>query len=293
MPPTLTEAHPPLPLNELTTLIGSFSALPIRDKKLVIDRLVAVHPTFNVQWGGGWSYRRCRKIGDGVRPNSVNDLLWPKGVSAKLGRANPAGYQVLYLADRQDTAFQEARMGNGQAVVANFVIQAGRSIHVAPIGEIIQVHRTGRGLFVGAHSELITNMLNACNRDEVRSLLITDAFLLDCFVGHDDYDISSHVALSIFRKLPIISSVAYPSRRQLGGTNFAVRIERFWQDWALKSVRYGNVQELAMGFYKVSDAQAVSRIYADGRLDWEALDNPEARLDFEHPFVMENFNGPA
>ena len=285
MAPTITEAHPPVPLDELVTLIKGFDSLVTEDKKAVIARLVATHPSFNVAWGGGWRYRRCRKLDAEGRPNTVDDLIWRKGVPATLGRANPAGYQVLYLADRQDTALQEAQVVDGPAVVAEFEIQVGRSIRIVPIGELFQVHRTGRGWLVGDHSPTITNMLNSCNRDDARSLLITDAFLLHCLVGHDDYNVSSQVALSVFEKLPMVSAVTYPSRRQLGAINFAVRVARFWEDWALKSVRYGWARELAMGFYKVSDAQAVSGIYQDGRLEWEALDNPDERIDLGPPFV--------
>lgn len=285
MPPTITEAHPPLPLDELTALIREFDTLSVDGKKAAIDRLLATHPKINVDWGGAWRYRRCRKLDPGYRPETVDDLIWPKGVPASLGRANPHGFQVLYLADRQDTALQEARVVDDSTVVADFRIQAGRSIRVAPIGELIQIHRTGRGPFAGAVSTTVTNMLNACERDEARSLLITDAFLLHCLVGHDDYDVSSQVALSVFSMLPAVSAVAYPSRRQRGAINFAVRVERFWEDWALRSVRYGRARELAMGFYTVSNAQAVVGIYDDGRLEWKALDNPEVTVELEPPFV--------
>ena len=39
------------------------------------------------------------------------------------------------------------------------------------------------------------------------------------------------------------------------------------------------------GFYKVNDAQAVVRIHNNGRLQGEGLDNPEASVDLEPPFV--------
>lgn len=287
MAPTITEAHSPVPLEELTALIKAFDTLPAADKKAAITRLVAAHPIINVDWGGSWRYRRCRRLDAEDKPDTVDGLIWPKKIPAKVGRANSADHQVLYLTDRQDAAFQEMRVVNSQTVVAEFGLQAGRSIRVVPIGEFIQVHRTGRGRLLGDHSVTITTMLNACDHDDARSLLITDAFLLHCLVGHDDYDISSQVALSIFQKLPIVSAVSYPSCRQLGAINFAVRVERFWEDWALKSVRYGRARELAMGFYKVSDAQAVSGIHKDGRLEWEILDNPEVTFDLRPPFVMQ------
>lgn len=91
--------------------------------------------------------------------------------------------------------------------------------------------------------------------------------------------------MSVFSKLPAASAIAYPSRRQTAATNLAVRVERFWDDWALRSVRYGMARDLAMGFYKLSDTQAVTGIFNDGRLQWEDLENPEMTNVLEPPFV--------
>lgn len=278
MPPTITEAHPPLPLDELKSLVEGFNALSTIEKKAAIDRLVRIHPTINFEWGQGWRYRRARCLKTGERPSIVDELIWRKDAPASLGRANPAGYEVIYLADRQDTALEEARVGDDLAVVADFLIRPGRSVRIAAIGELLQIQRTGRGTFAGDHSGAVTGMLNACKPDETRSLLITDAFLRQCLIGSNDYEITSQVALSIFEKQPVVTAVAYPSVRQLGATNFVVRTEGFWDNWAIGGVRYGQGCRLGMGFYKFSDIQCVDGIYAKGELRWAPMDNPELTL---------------
>jgi len=228
--------------------------------------------------GGQWRYRRARRLDPGDQPKTVDQLIWRKDIPASLGRANPAGYEVIYLADRQDTALQEARVRDDLAVVSDFQIRPGRSVRIAPIGELLQIHRTGRGTFAGDHSGVVTNMLNACRPDEARSLLITDAFLRQCLVGHDDYEISSQVALSVFEKLPAITAVAYPSVRQIGATNFVVRTEGFWDNWGIGAVRLGQAHHLGMGFYRFSHTQGVDGIYSSGDLRWTPVPNPEATL---------------
>lgn len=285
MPPTITEAYPPLPLEEVVDLVERYKSMSAADKKRTIERLVQVHPTMNVDWSGDWRYRRARQLDPGQKPETVDELIWRKGAPAALGRANPEGFQVLYLADRQDTGLREVRVEDSFAVVAVFRIQEGRSVRIAPIGELTYVHRTGRGPFAGDHSHRLTGMLNACPAEQARSMLITDAFLLDCLVGHDDYEISSHVVLSIFQKMPTLTAVAYPSVRQFGGINFAVRTKRFWEDWALWSVRYGRARHLAQGFYQFSDTEAVDGIYDSGRLRWIPMPNPEAALQFTEPYT--------
>ena len=278
MPPTITEAYPPLPLGELKSIIESFDAVPSLDRRAIIDRLVRIHPTTSVEWGGQWRYRRARRLGPGNQPNTVDQLIWRRDAPASLGRANPAGYEVLYLADRQDTALQEARVRDDLAVVADFQIRPRRSVRIAPVGELLQIHRTGRGTFAGDHSGIITDMLNACRPDEARSLLITDAFLRQCLVGNGDYEISSQVALSVFEKLRGVTVVAYPSVRQIGATNFVVRTGSFWENWGISSVRYGQAHHLGMGFYRFSDTQAVDGIYSEGALRWTPVANPEETL---------------
>lgn len=273
MPPTITEAFPPLSLDEVVELVRGFTGLELADRKAVIKRLVAVHPTISLEWGLDWRYKRARRLSGPALPETVDELIWRKDVEASLGRANPEGFQVLYLADRMETALQEARVIDDAAVISDFRIQEGHSVRVAPIGELAQIHRTGRGYLSGDTSKVVQDMLNACDIDEARSLLITDAFLLDCFVGHDDYELSSHVAMSIFDKNPNVSVVAYPSRRQIGAVNFAVRVETFWQDWGLVMVRHGQARHLAHGFFKLNDVKRVDGIYNSGQLRW--ADAPE------------------
>lgn len=288
MPPTITEAFPSLPLAEMVDLVNAFSGMTSWDKKVSIERLVDMHPILNLEWGPGWRYRRCRKLTDGDLPSHVDQLIWHQGVPATLGRANPGGYPVLYLADRPDTALAEARVTRGLAVIADFIIQPGKQIRVAPIGELAKIQRTGRGFLLGEESDAVSRYLNACSPEQAKSLLIADSFLLDCLVGHDDYNISSHVALALFNKRPEVSAVAYPSRRQYGAINFAVRVEGFWDAWALSSVRFGFAQHLAMGYFDMPINKAVDGIYNGGRLKWQDMSGEQEYFILEPAYVYDH-----
>lgn len=273
-PPTITRAHPPLPLGELTDLIKDFHGAATSRKQETIRRLVAAHPILNLKWGPEWRYRRARLLRDDEVPETVDEVIWRKGVPASLGRANPAGFQVLYLADRVETALSEVRAVDQSAMIAEFVILPGRQIHLAPIGELARIQRTGRGYLSGSASSGINDLLNACDLDEAKSLLITDAFLFECLTNpDDDYELSSSVVMAIYDKNPAISAVAYASRRQLGAINFAVRIERFWEDWGLISVRRGRATHLALGYYRFDDIRHADGIMKSGRLVWN--DEPQ------------------
>ena len=149
MPPTITQQFPPLPLDELVALIRNFADRDIGEKKSTIARLVDVHPTFNVNWGPGWRFRRARKLSGSKRPDHVDGLIWHKDAPAKLGRANPAGYRVLYMADRVDTALKETHIADDPVVISEFSIREHHSVRIAPIGEFMQIQRTGHGFLSG------------------------------------------------------------------------------------------------------------------------------------------------
>ena len=54
MPPTITEAYPPMPLEEVVDLVERYKSMSAADKKRTIERLVQVHPTMNVDWSRDW-----------------------------------------------------------------------------------------------------------------------------------------------------------------------------------------------------------------------------------------------
>lgn len=291
-PPSITERYPPLPLGETVDLIRSFGALESDAQDVVIRRFIEVHPILCYDWGGGWRYRRARALNPDERPRNVSELIWRADVPAKLGRANPAGFRVLYLADRRDTALSEVRVTDEHVAITEFTVRPGRSLRVAPVGELTQVQRTGRGFLAGDASSAINDLINACEPEQGRSMLITDAFLLECLTNReDDYALSSKVALAIFEKLPDVSAVAYPSRRQLGAMNFAVRVDRVWDSWGIVSVRRARASHLAMGHYALSDVRHVTGIFDDGELQWDETpdDEPDSAVQLDPPW----WPGPA
>jgi hypothetical protein len=269
MPPTITQTYPPLSLAEVTASIAEFQSTSLEGKQAIIRRFISVHPIMSLQWGQNWRYRRVRILGEEEVPATVDELIWRKNVPARLGRANPDGFQVLYLADRLDTALREVGADKHHVVIAEFQILSGQSIRVAPVGELAQIQRTGRGFLSGQASSEITRLINACEPEEAKSLLITDAFLLECLTNpDDDYKVSSTVARGIFDKDGAIMAVSYPSRRQFGAINFAVRVECFWNSWGLSSVRRGEAIHLAQGYYRLAEITHVDGITNAGNLRW-------------------------
>src|SRR5947209_13195096 len=170
IPPTITEAHPPMNIDELVARINGFSELALSEKQVFINELVSIHPTLNLRWGPGWRFRRARPLRSDEMPETADDVIWRKGIPARIGRANAEGSAVMYLADRRDSALREARVDRSWVALAEFEIRPEHAIFIAPIGEFLQIVRTGRGFLSSDASEGISNTLNTCPDREARSL---------------------------------------------------------------------------------------------------------------------------
>ncbi|MCM2376948.1 RES domain-containing protein [Pseudomonas marginalis] len=283
---TITEQFPPLELGLLQEKINNFAKFSLVEKHSFISELVRAHPLLSMEFTAGSIFRRARKIGRGDYPSSVQDLLWRVLDVPSVGRANPEGFPVLYVADRPETAFSETHVRDDYILLSELRIRNGAKCRIAPIGEMLQIQRTGRGFLSGDGSPTIDKMLNVCERREVQSLLIADAFLFECLVEDDDrYLISSFVAKEVFEKNRSISAVAFPSVRQHGAINFAIRTEDFWNSWGVFAARRMHVHHLACGYYDTQQTEHVVEIGSGGALVWEkgVVENNVARA-FQPPW---------
>ncbi len=267
-----------MPMPELLERIGAFATDTRAAQHDTVRRLVYAHAITGMLWGGGWRYRRARILRDGKTATNVSDLIWREGVLPMIGRANAAGFGVVYLGSRRDTALSEVRAVDDDVVLSEFVIRRNLEMLVAPIGEMIQVQRTGRGFLAGDASRHLSDMINSCERDAAKAMLITDAFLLRVLTEtENDYEKSSMVAMAIYEKLPGLTAVAFPSRRQFGGLNFAVRTDRFWDMWGVAMVRRARATLLAEGFYDLSEVRNGTGITHAGDIVWS--DDIESESD--------------
>lgn len=272
-----------MPIKDLLNRIEGFEKSSLDEKHLLISELVNIHPILSQNYSADHVFKRVRKITDQDYPEKTQDLLWrPDGV-ANIGRANPEGFSVLYVADRLDTALKETNVKSDFVLVSELRVREGYSCRVSPIGEMMHIQRTGTGYLSGGSGKIISDNINACARKDVVPLLIADAFLYECLLKDDDsYVVSSFVAKTIFDKINDISAIAYPSARQYGAVNFAIRTDHFWNSWSIVAARKMHARHLAYGYYETSQTEHVTGITRLGKLVWEKgliEDNTSVRLD--------------
>ena len=249
----LTEIYPPLEIDELNEIWENFDSLAKAEQFDSIDKLVQTHPVLSVTMGSAKiKYWRARVVEKNHSINNVSQIIWRTGVPAKLGRANPENFPVLYLAARRETALAEVGCNSGDnAVLANFEIRHGKTIRVAPIGELSMISRSGVGRLIQNTEKCadLDSKINACPRDEAIRLMATDQILAEILLNRqDDYELSSKVAHAIFSKHHDIQAVAYPSVRHMGGMNFAVKTQDFWDYWNVFGVSRGITKRVGSGY---------------------------------------------
>lgn len=267
--PTITERFPPVPLEELLPAIEKFQASPLEEKHALLARLVGVHPIFIRLFKNGHRFQRARFLGDAPIPNHVDEVIWLKDRPAPQNRLNPEGFSVLYVADHIETALMETNITAGQVAISEFEILNEKTVKIAPIGDLNRIARTGRGLLPRDNQNELCSFLNACKENELKSLLITDAFLYDCIVKDDKpYSISSFIGKCIFEKLPEISAIAYPSQAQEEAFNLAIRVDNFWEGWGVRAVKTCHAKHLANGYFEVSNVCHVIGITFTGDFHW-------------------------
>lgn len=266
---TITDQHPPLLLEYLVKKINSFSDSSLDAKHQFLTELIQAHAILSVNFSSTSVFRRARKIDVAYYPESIQDFLWRTDGHAIVGRVNPDGFPVLYVADRAETAYREIGIDGDVALLVELQIREGLSCPVAPIGEIMLTQR-GHGRFLkGKDAADFDAMLNACNPNHAKALLITDAFLFEQLTrDRVGYQISSYIAKSIFDKIPHLSAIAYPSVQHEGAVNFAIKTNHFWNSWSVVAARRQKVDHLACGYYETSQTEHVSGITCGGDLQW-------------------------
>lgn len=140
---TITEQFAPMPLYDLVSKIGHFPTASLSEKHSLISDLVKVHPLLSLDFSKVSVFRRAGKIGETQYPSSVQDLLWRAGSIPSVGRANPEGFSVLYLADRPKTAFSEIHVNDEAVLLSELRLREGTSCRIAPVGEFLKIQRTG------------------------------------------------------------------------------------------------------------------------------------------------------
>lgn len=265
----ITDAYPPMQIDELCKKIKAFSSMQIQEQSAFITELVSLHPILNIDWEGG-EFLRARALATDGEISAVKDVIWPEYQAIKPGRMNVDGHPVVYLASSAETALRETRVEDSIVALARFQTLPETPIRTCPIGEMVQLLRTGRGRMINEeNAKSLLGMLNACPLEKARAMAIADTFLSEVLTTPgDNYRLTSLISQAIFRKNLNVDAILYPSQMQIAGVNVAVRRDRFWQKLGLAAVTQARAEHLAAGFFRLSNVRQVNGVYTSGKFQW-------------------------
>lgn len=212
-----------------------------------IEPLFDVYQIISIGLGRGSIWWRARPT-DGAAWRNLNGLDYPPPEKARQGRLNDAGSPCFYVAKDIETALLEIEAGPGQMVqVAGFRVLKGQMAQLIVIGEYANVQKRGYLSLTGVDpGGTLQKMLNGHDLQHALVLIYIDRFLSSILSDPDarqsGYRFSRALGSFLHSRIPDADGIAFPSVRDPGGFNFAVRPEpsdRIFHNVACLLVRIG------------------------------------------------------
>lgn len=212
-----------------------------------ITPLFDAYEILSVGLGRKNTYWRARLV-DAKPWQNLKDLDYPPPDKARVGRLNDAGAPCFYVAGRVETALLEIDAREGQVIqLAGFKVSADEMVRLILIGEYTNVHKTGYVRLTGVDPDrTINNIINRMRPDDSIATIYIDRFLAsilnDTHARESGYMFSRALGAFLHSRIRDADGIAFPSVRDPGGFNFAVKPEpsdRAFRNVACLLVRIG------------------------------------------------------
>lgn len=216
-------------LDEVDDLVCRIESGVPQEAEDAIARLVASHEIINLELGRGsvfWRARRCPPSGFPAE----SSMSYPPPAISVDGRCSSAGEPSLYLSARRQTALAEIGSKGGEYVqLSGFQVQAGKGVRLVNLGELHHVQKRGTLLLGGPReaASALSEILNSYEYEKGRLIVYQDAVLAgllgDAKGESNGYQVQRAILKAVYKKLPALDGILYPSMRDALGVNFAVR----------------------------------------------------------------------
>lgn len=235
----------------------------------VVDQYDAV----NYQLHYGWPFWRVRKCQSRRGFGSLSEIHYPPNPS--VGRVNEQGAPMLYLSFNKFTAVQEVGAEEGDYLhLVGYRQRDGQTLRCCTVGEINNVHKSGRAITSHELGEELNKVLNRLSYAGGASFVFLDAFLAslltDVHASKNEYIYSRTLAKLLFAGNPGYEAIHYPSVALHGSMNLAVRpdiADEMLESAGTSVIRINRVYDY--GIYDFSVVRNAKGHYADGAIDWE------------------------
>lgn len=196
-----------------------------------IAPLFDVYEILSVGMGRGSNTFWRARATEGDPWPSLKDMDYPPANKARVGRLNDAGSPCFYSAGRIETALLEIEAQEGQLIqLAGFKIAPDEIVQFILIGEYTYVHKTGYVRLTGVDPDgTIKRIINSMSPEDAIATIYIDRFfaniLSDPHARHSGYMLSRALGAELQSRIKSADGIAFPSVRDPGGFNYAVRPE--------------------------------------------------------------------
>lgn len=196
-----------------------------------IAPLFDVYEILSVGMGRGSNTFWRARATEGDPWPSLKDMDYPPANKARVGRLNDAGSPCFYSAGRIETALLEIEAQEGQLIqLAGFKIAPDEIVQFILIGEYTYVHKTGYVRLTGVDPDgTIKRIINSMSPENAIATIYIDRFfaniLSDPHARHSGYMLSRALGAELQSRIKSADGIAFPSVRDPGGFNYAVRPE--------------------------------------------------------------------
>lgn len=236
----------------------------------------------------GSTFWRARDLGTRDLFKNISELSYPPKNLVKQGRINNKNKPVLYLASRKETALSEINIKENEFVqLAGFRIFSDKGMSIAIVGIFWSVFKTGSIPLIGKDPDgAVLRYINNLPTDESLKLIYIDRFLAtilsDRKASENDY-LHTNILSKIILDKTNSESIAYPSVKDEGGFNLAVKAEV--SDSLFENVSCSVLQinrKIRYGIYISKTIHIAQDVDTLGDFIWKELLDSEGRLNGFH-----------
>jgi hypothetical protein len=254
------------------SILRDLDALSVKKK---LEELFRCYDPINYALGYDWPIWRARKCSSPEGYGNLSQLSHPLRHLARPGRLNNQGEPVLYVSFNKFTTFTEVAADEGDHVhIVGYKLKNGEKIRCCIVGEIFNVHRSGRAKVSECLGTELNKILNQMPPDAARSFVFLDAFLssilADQAASSTDYLHSRILGQLLFEKMPDIQAICYSSIALEGGMNLAVKPEVAQESFEVAGSTVVRInKKYDYGIYDFSVVRNALRYGHDGTIVWD------------------------
>jgi len=254
------------------SILADVDVSTVRQK---LEEIVRYYDLINYCLSYDWPIWRARKCFSAEGYKNVSDLSYPPLHLTKSGRLNNPMEPILYASLSNFSALAEVSAEQDDHVhLIGYKVKNGEKIRCGIVGEIFNVHRSGRSTISEHLGTELNRILNRTQPEAAKSFVFLDAFLSSILGNRaaldNGYLHSRTLSQLLLKKMPTVQAIWYSGIAHENAINLAVRPEiadEVLTVWGTTVVRISKKYDF--GIYDFSIVRNAKGYDHNGTIIWD------------------------